>query len=347
LREKILAAGDLPASPEFSMVTDARGRFRLERLPDGEPLSHKVHAVARGYAPGGVEVGLSREVVIELTRARPGEGASEDAGGESEVAAPSAKERLEVLIAGPDGPLRGASVMLVSEDGLRRIEARTDAEGRLAKDVPPGAYAVFVVEDDSFRSTGSVVRSGAGEAAVAYESRGVDVRLTLRRDGRLLGTSAYAGLVRIDAAMPDLIALPCKEAGVFTGRAPAGQYALFLNDTFAADVRLPEDAHAALDLRSLAVDLRLRVPDELGDEEVVRVRAAIVPAFIAASPILRRMYGEETSRGFTAARSGPPHRISLVAPGAYVLAGQSDLGPLEAPFTVRGSGDIEVDITPR
>ena len=48
------------------MVTDAAGRFAVERLPDGLHVEDTIYVVARGYAAASKRVGLVREVVIDL-----------------------------------------------------------------------------------------------------------------------------------------------------------------------------------------------------------------------------------------------------------------------------------------
>lgn len=50
-------------------VTDAAGRFVLERVPDGETPPARLFAVARGFACAAVAPGLGGEVVVGLTPA--------------------------------------------------------------------------------------------------------------------------------------------------------------------------------------------------------------------------------------------------------------------------------------
>lgn len=55
--------------PRFKMISDAQGRFQVDRLPDDQPTSHALFAVARGYAYAvHREVGLQEEVVFDLQR---------------------------------------------------------------------------------------------------------------------------------------------------------------------------------------------------------------------------------------------------------------------------------------
>lgn len=90
------------------LVTDAQGRFDVDRLPDDEQPSSTLTAVARGYAPASVRPGLREEVVLEL--------------------APSGS--LEVVIDEPlDVVLELASGAAPARVALR---ARREADGRPA-----------------------------------------------------------------------------------------------------------------------------------------------------------------------------------------------------------------------
>lgn len=54
------------SDPALRMITDAEGRFQLERLPDEEEPSGRLSVIALGYATRSVTVGLRRELKLAL-----------------------------------------------------------------------------------------------------------------------------------------------------------------------------------------------------------------------------------------------------------------------------------------
>lgn len=51
---------------DTGMVTDALGRFEVQRLPDDQPVAHTLFASARGYGSAALRPGLREEVVFDL-----------------------------------------------------------------------------------------------------------------------------------------------------------------------------------------------------------------------------------------------------------------------------------------
>ncbi len=131
--------------PEQTMLTDARGRFELDRLPDDAGfLAPRVFVSARGYASASALPGLARDIVIALV----------PAGGLAiEVDADPAPDRVivEVRAASPD-PDPDLEALLLALDPVR-----VPAELR---GLPPGRYRVSVVGAPEAVSVAVEVRAG-------------------------------------------------------------------------------------------------------------------------------------------------------------------------------------------
>jgi hypothetical protein len=408
VEQVFLEGTDRLAAPGPSMVTDAEGRFRVERLADDAPRSNVVYAVARGYAYGAARVGLRREVTIDLEPAgalevellgqprdpaprlevapewgdpseearivldalprweeeasarlfrlaflRPGRyrlaldgvpaGSAEVPAGGTGFALLSRAplERVAGAAVGPEGPLVERNLLLVAEEGGAEVELRTDGAGRFEGEAPAGRHAAYLVDGSSLRVLEGGVEGGAGEASLRLGGRGDPVRLTVRLDGRPL-EGDDVGLLRMGARLPDLVHLAPEGEGVYSGAAPPGPYGLFRDRLLLAEVRLPEESDAALDLRTRALSVAWLVPDDLEDGERLRGRVALVPLFIAADARLRPRFLDGGTIPFEARRGGPPLTLPVVAPGDYILLGESDLGPFEAPVRVPAGKPFEV-----
>lgn len=66
--EEVFASGSLREAGAGEMVTDAEGRFDLQRLPDDEGVASTLFAVARGFGVAALRPGLREEVVFDLER---------------------------------------------------------------------------------------------------------------------------------------------------------------------------------------------------------------------------------------------------------------------------------------
>ncbi|MCA8922417.1 MAG: carboxypeptidase regulatory-like domain-containing protein, partial [Planctomycetes bacterium] len=374
------------SDPRFAMISDAAGRFAVERLPDDLPGSFTLFAVAPGYAYRALTVGLARELVVELTpmgtlevrvrgedpprvsltsrehaaiaRELPAWGddptafriahlppgvygvrlESDPSGSGAEVVVLAGqltrveltqppRERLAGRVAAHGGgPLAGASLAFVHAETFARVEVEVDAAGDFACRLPAGRYAAFVVHGDSERRVGELVEPGRGPLLLEPGPSASDSRLRLTCAGGPL-RSRSLGIARVDAPLTSLLFLSPdpSEPGVYVCAAEPGRYALFDGVCFWGVVPLPGSPTLDLSPRTLEVELGL---GDLEAGERVRGELALVPLpLLEGRPDLAARLPALFAREFVASRDRARLRVPLGAAGAYVLVGQSDLGP--------------------
>lgn len=135
--------------------------------------------------------------------------------------------------------------------------------------------------------------------------------------------------------------------GRFVGAAPAGRYAVF-GDGFLGELTLPAGAPVVLEREVVPLRLRWRVPAELGEREALSVRAALFPAPFESYEVHYFATLEVGASVEGRAVRGDAHDLALPRAGAYVLVGETELGPFRAAVDVPiGGAEVVVDLTPR
>ncbi len=314
----------------------APGRWRVQ-LDGGAP----VEGVVVAGAATTIEVGAPAEVTVE------GEVTGIDVAGLREA-------DVELVRVGELGST--APAVARSEYPYLQLEGRT-----FRWSLPAGVYWARVrlrltpglsgeTSEVSERTVAAPIRIAAPgpvklELALA-PTAAVEVHLVL---GALEAPRAL-GLVSADGDPPELVALlPAKNPGGggpvrFLGQAPPGRFSAFHGPTYLGEVDVAEGTPATLTARPFDVTVRWRVPEALRDGEVLRGALAVVPLELARRPIGAR-FREDAAQPFDASRGGEPFHLNLLAPGRYLLAGSTDLGPFEREVELTGAAEVEVDLT--
>lgn len=408
--EEVLGRAALVDDPAGAgLISDARGRFDVERLPDDEAPSFTLCAVARGYAPATLRPGLREEVVFDLSPAgaldvrvdEPVdlvlEPASAEAAGPVALAVPRGQrgadgpQRWVVrhLAPGPWRALLGGREVAaghVVEGQTSRLQVSlppwVEVEGRLSGEEgltsvtfsliegePARPAGSFTLEDERFsgrlragryvvhahdaqdtaRRAPGLVEVVPGMAPLRLEVSPADVLVEVRatiggvtvRDG--LGLVAL-DLPEDDPAGGDLIRLAwVGPDGLHVARAPTGRYALFDGQALvAAEVVVPAGGPLVVHADLAACWVRVLLPPALRDEEVLCVRAALLPEVLARRPALRARFLAQDPIERQVSRAAPRFELRVLRPGRYLLVGQSDLGPLEAWVDLSPGGEATV-----
>lgn len=300
-----------PTRPAAAALVDPRSVVaRAARLAPG-----RWRVSFRGAAPQVVEVSAGGTAVVELTLAPAEEITGTVAGCSSGV----------LLLAEADGG--GAPHRFALTEGSFR--------GRLRA----GRYRATLELDedgDGSRETERKVpdvvevRPGESRLLVQAPARGDQVQVALTRAG-LPYRSAGLGLVALDEAnQGSLIALfpDAERPGLHRGEAPAGRYALFEEGRLlASDLPIPTAGVVVASDRA-AVQVRFLVPSTLRSHESLRGVVALVPQLLQGDAARRFRWAETARFGLT--RDAAVVTLQIVAPGRYLLTGETDLGPFEA-----------------
>jgi len=276
-------------------------------------------------------------------------------------------EAAGIVVEGTIDAAPGSTVVLVRTGELGSTapvvpagdyELHVFKEGALRGVLPPGVYRARVLEvqhgvlteDTSERTVAAPIRV-AGPGPVRLElALPPRVEVEVQLDSGGLDVPAALGLVAADGDPPDLLALPGPGSGQATsprryaGQASPGRWSVFLGPTYAGEVDLAEGTPATLTARPFDVTVRWRVPEALRDGEVLRGALAVVPLELARRPIGAR-FREDAAQPFDASRGGEQYHLQLLAPGRYLLAGSTDLGPFEREVELTGATEVEVDLT--
>jgi hypothetical protein len=146
----ILVRSETDPGPIWATVSDQRGRFRVEGLPDG---SYRVGIRRDGLAPfaqGGITLKAPFRAIVEAVLEPANEPVPEEAGSRSPAEGPLLHVTGTVL--GPDGkPAVGATLRLVRDDGsLDPRDARVGAGGEAEfADVAAGRWRVELLDPGS------------------------------------------------------------------------------------------------------------------------------------------------------------------------------------------------------
>ncbi len=255
----------------------------------------------------------------------------------------------------------------------------TDARGRLEGEARAGALGVTALVDATaspdlawLRETGTPavevdlgVVPGHGEHRRALPEIGP---FTLRLPPRPLAD--FVPLAQLVCRTPGhactvVASIPDPTDGLVTGGAHAGRWAVLIDLAWLGDVELPGDVALLPPAQTLAV--RWRVPAGLPREQALRGAAWLYPAWLEAQPPLRQggaawgasprqRWGEAAVQFWAdahgrlaalpelGARTGA--RLPWYAPGRYVLAGWSDLGPLRVEVDLPAPGGLDVVLAP-
>lgn len=372
------------------LLSDARGGFRIPRLPDDLEPSATLFVVAPGYAYRSLDVGLAREVAVDLVRmgtlevavagartaavtvhsaehaaiadALPAWGQepgvytithlppgsySVALGGEQEVEAEvvagrvsrvelvSSLQRASGTLLRSGHPVAKSPLSFVHTRTYVRVQASTDAFGRFEATLPRGPHAVFAELEGSERRVGALAAPAAGVVLQCDPAQLGEIQVQLPSHTR--SRPEELGLVRTDVPLSSLIALePGDGPGWFTCNAEPGRYALFEGVRFWGIHELSgvTSIRAAEGGRRLIVKLDL---SGLAPGDYVRCRLALVPlAVTSARPDLDARLAEGLAQTFLVGSSEPSLTLSVGAPGAYRLVGDSDLGRIHERVDVRG-----------
>lgn len=223
----------------------------------------------------------------------------------------------------PDGIAAG--LVAVDRETLTRYEVPLASEGSFQIELPQARYALVLLEGRSERLLPGTFEPG-GDLQLEPPARRPEHELDLRQ-GQAPLRSQELGLVRLDEALGDLVALsPSELPGRYSARAAPGRYALFLGTRWIAELELPRSEPRPLSVPATPLRLALALPPELAPEEEVRGRLSLLPeVLLERRPDLAARF-REAALPFQVGAGRAELRATLGLPGRYRVVVESDLG---------------------
>lgn len=327
--EAVFASGSLLDEGAGEMVTDAKGRFDVQRLPDDLGIASTLFAVAPGFGVAALRPSLREEVVFDLER-----------GG-----------TVEVRLRGPEGwlPIPGRTAHSTWRDqdhGEVTVESvREPARGcnAGAADYASGGHEGWVYRVRHLAPDDYRVRVVGRDVGIARVAAGATVVLEatlptwVEVAGTLIGhTDADAKVVLTRDGGGIEALLDVTEEGEVRGRAHEGHYAATLRDPAGSERRLGQ-----IEVRAGGPPLRLEAPSP-GEQVEVMLRGAR-----EAARVLGLVAFEPGSEGELVALAPDPARpdvhVGRARPGAY---GLFDGPTLLTAVTLPARRLVVVDATP-